>query len=71
MKNKIRNKVTVLVVAIAMMFAMVGVQAVAADFNGLAAGTYKVDVDLTCYVTAMGGIEFGQPLVHGSTVTVG
>lgn len=33
-------------------------------------GSYAVDAKLSCYVSAMGGIEFGAPLLTGATVTV-
>ena len=35
-----------------------------------APGTYSVDAQLKCYVAAMGGIEFGAPLLSGTEYTV-
>ncbi|MCC8356539.1 MAG: hypothetical protein LJU34_01595, partial [Oscillospiraceae bacterium] len=34
------------------------------------AGTYELDASLSCYVNAMGGVEFGGPLLTGTTLTV-
>lgn len=34
------------------------------------AGTYEVKATLSCYVPAMGGVEFGQSLLTDATVTV-
>lgn len=36
----------------------------------LAEGTYNVDASLSCFVNAMGGIEFGAPLLTSTQVTV-
>ncbi len=33
-------------------------------------GSYSVDASLSCYVPAMGGIEFGEPLLEGVTYIV-
>jgi hypothetical protein len=35
----------------------------AADFDSLPAGEYAVEGSLSCYVNAMGGVEFGKPLL--------
>lgn len=42
----------------------------ALETENLSEGTYSVDATLSCYVNAMGGIEFGAPLLTGSTITV-
>jgi hypothetical protein len=42
----------------------------AAGYEDLEPGVYTVDVDFSAYVTAMGGVEFGRPLVSGATVEV-
>lgn len=36
----------------------------------LTEGTYEIEASLSCYVNAMGGIEFGKPLLTGTYVTV-
>lgn len=36
----------------------------------LEAGTYPVQASLSCYVNAMGGVEFGAPLLEGAELTV-
>jgi len=35
-----------------------------------AAGSYNVNAELSCYVNAMGGVEFGGPLLTGSELIV-
>lgn len=42
----------------------------ALETENLSEGTYSVDATLSCYVNAMGGIEFGAPLLTGSTIKV-
>ena len=42
----------------------------ALEMENLSEGTYSVDATLSCYVNAMGGIEFGAPLLTGSTIKV-
>ena len=42
----------------------------ALETENLSEGTYSVDATLSCYVKAMGGIEFGAPLLTGSTIKV-
>lgn len=37
----------------------------------LAVGTYPVNASLACYVNAMGGVEFGGPMLTAAEVTVG
>ena len=44
--------------------------ATAGAFDAGDAGSYTVDAGLSCYVSAMGGIEFGDGLLQGVTVTV-
>lgn len=36
----------------------------------LSCGTYRVEASLSCYVNAMGGIEFGAPLLTGAELSV-
>ncbi len=33
-------------------------------------GTYSVEAELSCYISAMGGIEFGKPLLERTEYTV-
>lgn len=42
----------------------------AADFLNANNGTYGVNATLSCYVNAMGGVEFGGPLLKSAEVTV-
>lgn len=42
----------------------------ALNANSLSKGTYSLKASLSCYVNAMGGIEFGEPLLIGSSVKV-
>lgn len=42
----------------------------ALETENLSEGTYSVDATLSCYVNAMGGIEFGKPLLTKTEVTV-
>lgn len=59
------------VAAMALTFSMFGGTAATtlAD-DTLAAGEYTVDASLSCYVNAMGGIEFGEKLFSGMQVKV-
>lgn len=34
------------------------------------AGTYTLDAKLSCYVSAMGGVEFGEPLLTDARLTI-
>lgn len=43
----------------------------AEDFKELKVGTYEVNASLSCYVNAMGGVEFGAPLMTSAKVTIG
>lgn len=38
--------------------------------EGLAAGSYPVSASLSCYINAMGGVEFGAPMLKSTTLTV-
>lgn len=46
------------------------VTALAYDYNDLPEGTYQVKAELSCYVNAMGGVEFGAPLLTSTSVEV-
>ena len=43
----------------------------AADLPGFQKGTYEVEANLSCFVNAMGGVEFGAPLLERAEVTIG
>lgn len=72
--QKVQNKASKIVsvlVAAAIMVAALGMTAFAAGYEDLEAGSsYTVDASLSCYVTAMGGVEFGAPLLTNTVVTV-
>lgn len=42
----------------------------ALEINTVKSGEYSVDAALNCYVNAMGGVEFGNPLLTGAKITV-
>jgi hypothetical protein len=42
----------------------------AEETDSITAGTYPIQANLSCYVNAMGGVEFGEPLLTGAEVTV-
>ena len=42
----------------------------ALEVETLSEGTYNMDASLSCYVNAMGGVEFGAPLLTGSSIKV-
>lgn len=64
------GKVTAVCTAAVMMVSSFGISAFAAETKELEAGKYTVDASLSCYVTAMGGVEFGAPLLTNTAVTV-
>lgn len=41
-----------------------------ASYNDMASGEYSVDAELSCYVNAMGGVEFGKSLLTDAVLTV-
>lgn len=53
-----------------MMASSLGISAFAAETQTPEAEKYTVNSDLSCYVTAMGGVEFGKPLLTKTEVTV-
>ncbi len=57
-------------VAAAMLVIAFSMTAFADGYEDLEAGNYSVDADLSCFVTAMGGVEFGRPMLTGTTVAV-
>lgn len=69
-KNFRTGKIAAACTAAVMMVSSLGISAFAAETPSLEAGKYTVDSDLSCYVTAMGGVEFGEPLLTKTEVTV-
>lgn len=69
-KRSLLGKIMSCVLAVAMLMSMSAVSAFAA--TPTEAGNYTVDATLSCYVNAMGGVEFsdGYGLMTGTTVTV-
>lgn len=59
------------VLSLALVFILVlGMAPAAFAAETMETGTYELDAKLSCYVSAMGGVEFGAPLLTGATVTV-
>lgn len=52
------------------LFCFGAVTALATDYDELTEGTYYIDASLSCYINAMGGVEFGAPLLESSRVIV-
>lgn len=74
-----RKKLVALMMAFTLMISTMGLTAFAAEegdvisvdkLADLAPGTYELDTKLSCFVSAMGGIEFGAPLLKGTVLTV-
>lgn len=74
-----RKKLVALMMAFTLMISIMGLTAFAAEegdvisvdkLADLAPGTYELDTKLSCFVSAMGGIEFGAPLLKGTVLTV-
>lgn len=58
-------------VVIAIIVSCLGIiPAYAASYDELTEGTYNIDVSLSCYVNAMGGVEFGAPLLTSAEIEV-
>lgn len=53
-----------------MLAALLPFSAYASDIDSLSQGSYTVTATLSCYINAMGGIEFGGPLLTGTTLIV-
>lgn len=65
-----KGKITAVCLAALMMVSSLGATAFAKEKTTVEQGKYKLDASLSCYVTAMGGVEFGAPLLTGTEVTV-
>lgn len=69
----LRKKTTMLLRAfmLCLVFSVsASIPAAAEGFEDYSAGTYDVTAALSCYVNAMGGIEFGAPLLSRAAVTI-
>lgn len=70
-KNYRTGKIAAVCTAAVMMASAFSMNAFAATPSELEAGTYEVDTSLSCYVNAMGGVEFaGGGFYEGATVNV-
>ena len=69
-KNFKTGKFVAVCTALIMILSSISISAFAAETNTPKAGKYSVKASLSCYVTAMGGIEFGAPLLKSTEVTV-
>jgi len=56
--------------AVALMIGLLSVNALAAGYEDEDSGWYQVDASMSAYVSAMGGVEFGAPLLTGAYVEV-
>ncbi len=65
------SKIAAVGAAVVMMASAFSANAFAATTSEVEAGTYQVDTELSCYVSAMGGVEFaGGGFYKGATVNV-
>lgn len=46
------------------------ISAFAESYDDLTEGTYNIKTSLSCYINAMGGVEFGAPLLTSSQISV-
>lgn len=69
-RNPLFKKIISTCVAAAMMISTMTSATFAAGHENLEAGAYTVNAELSCYVSAMGGVEFGADLLEKTTVTV-
>lgn len=67
--TKAGKLISVLAAAV-MMITAFSMTAFATGYEDLDTGTYNVNAGLSCFVTAMGGVEFGAPLLTDTVVTV-
>lgn len=68
-KQKVSSLLSAVMALSLMLCAFTGTSALASG-SDLSPGEYTVDASLSCYVNAMGGIEFGKNLFSGMQVTV-
>lgn len=57
-----------LIIAIAVLGMQITVYA--QEISDYSEGTHKLNATLSCYVNAMGGVEFGEPLLQDAEVTI-
>ena len=65
-----RGRIFLLAAVFGLLLTFFPVSASAEGLDDYSGGTYELNATLTCYVNAMGGIEFGAPLLTGSIMTV-
>ncbi len=56
-------------IALVCLFALVD-KVSAQTLSDYTPGSYEIEAELSCYVNAMGGVEFGQPLLTSTVLTV-
>ena len=66
----ISKKFSVLAAGLLLMLFLLPVSVCAASYQDMPPGTYPVDTELSCYINAMGGVEFGKPLLKSAQLTV-
>lgn len=64
------RKISVVSLLAVLLFVVCSVFPVFATGSNLQEGTYQVDASLSCYISAMGGVEFGDGIFDGAKVTV-
>ena len=52
------------------MLCLCSVTASAYEYDDIPEGMYRIETELSCYVNAMGGVEFGAPLLTSSQIEV-
>ena len=70
MNIKLALKRCALGLAVVLALPALFVPARAVELSELAPGSYPVGATLSCYVNAMGGVEFGQPLLEAAELNV-
>lgn len=58
------------VISALLILCLSSVNTLAYSYNDLPKGTHQIKTELSCYVNAMGGVEFGAPLLTSSVVNV-
>lgn len=69
-QNNMAKKLFSVLVAAALLFAGLGAPVAAAGYEDLDPGVYNIDADLSCWVAAMGGVEFGAPMLTDTVLEV-
>lgn len=70
MTNKKFLNIGISILLCFVIWASTAVTASAYTYDTLDKGSYAVNAELSCYVNAMGGVEFGAPLLNGAVVDV-